>query len=182
MPDTSTCFRHFVFLYVCFLKFAKRSAMNSFFKQLSTVFYALAAGQLLFCAVAVFLRYQGTAAFDEASLQNATLTMVTPFLALGAFTAAWFVHKMRSAQGMNLKGVKEKSMHYRTTVLLRSAMIEGGNIILLVAYLLSGRPIHLGWFVAGMLLFFYFRPSPANFVRDYQLSFDEAKQLTKDTN
>jgi len=163
-----------------FQKFVKRSAMNSFFKQLSTIFYALAAGQLLFCAVAVFLRYQGTAAFDEASTQNSTLTMVTPFLALAAFTAAWFVHKMRTNQGMNQKTLSEKTMHYRTTVLLRSAMIEGGNIILLVAYLLSGRPIHLAWFVAGMLLFFYFRPSPANLVRDYQLSFDEAKQLTKD--
>jgi len=111
--------------------------MNRFFKQLSTVFYALAAGQLLFSAVAVFLRYQGTAAFDEASIQNTTLTMVTPFLALGAFTAAWFVHKMRTAQGINRKTLNEKTTHYRTTVLLRSAMIEGGNIILLVAYLLS---------------------------------------------
>ncbi|MFM9952230.1 MAG: hypothetical protein ACKV1O_30140 [Saprospiraceae bacterium] len=154
--------------------------MNSFFKQLSTIFYALAAGQLLFCAVAVFLRKQGTAAFDEASIENSTLTMVTPFLALAAFTAAWFVHKMRASQGMGRKNLSEKTMHYRTTVLLRSAMIEGANIILLVAYLLSGRPIHLAWFVAGMLLFFYFRPSPANFVRDYQLSFDEATQLTKD--
>jgi hypothetical protein len=163
-----------------FQKFTNRSAMNSFFKQLSTLFYALVAGQLLFCAVAVLLRYQGVAALDEASMENTTLTMVTPFLALGAFTAGWFVHRMRSAQGMQLKSIGEKVQHYRTTVLLRSAMIEGGNIMLLVAYLLSGRPIHLGWFAAGMLLFIYFRPSPENLVRDYQLPFDEANQLRKE--
>jgi len=180
MPEAHRVSGILFFSMFVFQKFEKRSAMNSFFKQLSTLFYALAAGQLLFGAVAVFMRYKGTAAFDEASHQNTTLTIIAPFLGLGAFTIAWYVHKMRSAQGMNLKELQAKKMHYRTTVLLRSAMIEGGNIILLVAYLLSGRPIHLAWFAAGMLFFFFFRPSPGNFVRDYQLSFDEANQLTKE--
>ncbi|NUN99183.1 MAG: hypothetical protein HUU01_01070 [Saprospiraceae bacterium] len=155
--------------------------MDNFFKQLNVLFYALTAGQLLFCAVALFLRSQGAEAFNEASQFDNTLTMVTPFLALGAFTAAWFVHKIRTAQGGQQKELGEKMQHYRLTVLLRSAMIEGGNIILLIVYLLSGRPIHLAWFAAGVLLFLYFRPSRDNFVRDYQLSLEEESQLRKNS-
>ncbi len=156
--------------------------MNHFFKQLSLIFYALGAGQLLFCAVAVFLRSQGAAAFEEASHYNTSLTMWTPFLVLGAFTAAWLVHKMRTSQASNLKDLKEKVPHYRTTVLLRAAMIEGGNILLLVSYLLSGRPIHLIWFAAGMVLFGVFRPGLSNFIRDYRLSFEEENLIKNEVN
>lgn len=153
--------------------------MNDFFKQLNILFYALAAGQLLFCAVAIFLRFEGVAGFDETSAQNTTLTMIAPFLTLAAFAGAWFINQTRVAQGVELKGLNEKTGHYRTTIVIRSAIIEGGNIIMLIVYLLSGRPIHLIWFAVGMLLFLYFRPSHSNLVRNYQLSFEEESQLKK---
>lgn len=151
--------------------------MKKLFSQLNAVFLALGIGQLLFCAAAIYIRSQGSASFDLADDNSATLAMVTPFLALGAFAAAWAIHKMRVAQGAALKELAEKLVHYRTTVLLRAAMIEGGNIILLIVYLLNGAPIHLVWFGAGILFFAYFRPSPNAFVRDYQLPNNEEREL-----
>ncbi len=71
----------------------------------------------------------------------------------------------------------EKLEHYRNLIIIRCAMVEGGNLMALILALLSGQGFFFMLFLAGLIAFVYFRPSKAEFMRDFNLTPEEERRF-----
>ena len=69
-----------------------------------------------------------------------------------------------------LEGVHAKFNHYRTSNIVRFAMLEGGNLFAIVIVLLTGSTFFYLFFGLGMAVFLMARPSKENFINDYNVS------------
>ena len=142
---------------------------KALFRSAFTLYVALFLAQIVFCLFVVFLITQPDKTLMEGS-DYPVLGLLVVFLASGA---AWYMNKLRTDQVTHMKANHEgKLLHYRTTVLLRSAMVEAGNMFCIVLALLEGSLMPLIFFCLGLGVFLYFRPKLDEVVRVYQM--DEA--------
>lgn len=138
------------------------------FRQINILYFALLAGQILFCTVVVF------AILDPETRQTgwpeAPFGLLVPVLLAGIIPLVFFINNRQLQQAPAQENLSAKIGHYRTLVILRSALIEGANLFCLVVLLLENNSTFLIFFGAGLLLFLYFRPSVNEFLQHYQLS------------
>jgi hypothetical protein len=150
---------------------------QSTFRKAKLIFYALLFGQLFFCAVVYYLltTAPGREFGDAADL----LPPLTPYLVIAACALlAHFLNRLRRNQGQGLTGsLGAKVLHYRTSVLLRSAVLEAGNILILTFMLLTFEQDYWLAFALGIGLFLLARPSREEFLSIYQLSGEEANMI-----
>jgi len=103
---------------------------------------------------------------------------VPPVILAGA-GSAYLLNRERQAQLGHLTGLAAKAEHYRASVIIRSALMEGANLFAIIAALIDVNMTYLLYFAVGLLAFVYFRPSEAEFSRAYDLSAAEQEQLRK---
>lgn len=151
--------------------------MKEQFRQINILYLALAGGQVAICAVLIFLLNQRdtNAVAEDASME--IYKMIIPFIVLFGVGAAWYMNRLRIAQGATLKSLEEKVQHFRTTVITRSALIEGPNLLVLILAFLLNQMTYFAFFALGFAAFLYFRPTVDQFIRDYQISGSEEQQL-----
>lgn len=145
------------------------------FRQTNILYYALLLGQILFCLVAVF-------ALDSAQPRQSgwpgePFGMIVPIMMVGLFGVAFLLNNKRLAIGAGEPDLDAKVAHYRTTVIIRSALVEGANLLSVVCFLLENNTTFLIFFACGMLVFLYFRPSVNEFMQHYGLSAAEQAEM-----
>jgi hypothetical protein len=148
------------------------------FRSAFLLYVALLLGQILFCFVILFLITQPDRAplSEDSAYPYLGLTIV--FLAAGT---AWFLNKLRLDSLPKLQAnFGGKIMHYRTSVILRSAVLESGNLFCLVLALLEGSLTPVLHFCLGLGVFLYFRPSIEEMAQHYQLTAAEEESLRQD--
>jgi hypothetical protein len=144
------------------------------------LYLALLAGQVLFCLVVVVLVNSGQGP-GEAGAYGDLLKTVAPLMLIAALGGAYFLTKKRKQEGALLPGINEKAAHYRALVITRSGLLEGANLVVLVAMLLENdTATYLPYFVIGILAFLYFRPSVNRFITEYEIPEREAQVLKKE--
>jgi hypothetical protein len=142
--------------------------MTSNFQQIKLLYLSLLVAQLIFAVVILMTtgipRHFGKLAPDDLYLLLGIL------LSFGSiFTANWINHQRKGLVN-RMDALPEKLMHYRSLVIIRSALVEGANIMTLTFALLTGQGFFYIIFVAGFLAFLYFRPSKREFSEDYDIS------------
>jgi hypothetical protein len=98
-------------------------------------------------------------------------------LLLGAAGTAFALNQVLTRRGQRLNYLAPKLQQYAIASLVRLAIVEGGNLLILIITLLSGNLNSLLFFALGMLVFLYFRPSRENFIMSFELSAEEQRQL-----
>ena len=140
------------------------------------IYVSLVLGQVIFSLFTVFLITQPDRDLKEGS-DYPFLGILVVFLAAGA---AWFVNKLRKDQLPKLRFNHDgKLLHYRTTVIMRSAMVEAGNLFCLILALLEGSLAPILYFCVGMVVFLYFRPQLAELVQLYGMNEEERQALER---
>lgn len=138
------------------------------FRQTRILYLALLAGQILFCSVIVF------ALLDPETRQSgwpaAPFGTLLPILMAGLLPLVLYLNRQQLVKAGEQPDLSSKLAHYRTLVIMRSALIEGMNLFFLVILLLENNTTLLIFFAFGLLLFLYFRPSVNEFLSNYQLS------------
>lgn len=129
------------------------------FRPFNILFLSMLMGQVLMLGVIYF----GLGVTHQGDI----FAMIVPFVILGGIGAAYFIYQSRKAQGAELDDIDEKIVHYRSSFILRAALIEGPTLLGIVGYFLDGNPTYLMYIGAGLLAFIFFRPSIAEFERDY---------------
>ncbi len=132
--------------------------------QLQVIFLALALGQLLFCFVVVYLILTNSLPVTD---MGAITSIVLPLELMSIIGLAYVLNRQRLSQGASLGSPKEKIQHYRVTVILRLALVEGANLFALVIAMLESELALLAYFAVGMLAFLYFRPVKGEFEQAY---------------
>lgn len=139
------------------------------------LYYALLGGQLLFCLITLFLITQPDKMIADSGVD---FTQWGFFVIAFAVSVGFYLNQLRRRQGATLQArLEAKVMHYRTTVIMRSAAIEAGNLFALVLAIMQVDLTPLLLFAAGMMAFIFLRPNLREIVNTYQLSGEERRQL-----
>lgn len=148
------------------------------FRLTSQIYMALFLGQLLFAGI-VFWMITGKTADASENYRSFSFDRLPLMIALTGLTGALLMNKLRTAQGALLSDIPLILRHYHTTVLLRSAILEGCNLIVLTLALINGNLYYLGYFAVGMVGFLYFRPTPDSLSREYGLTQGQEQELKR---
>ncbi len=152
--------------------------MTHQYKQTSLVYTALFIGQLLFAVLVIWMiTSKGANATD--GYRSYTLEQLPLIIALTGLTGAFLMNRLRTSQGAGLQHIGQILQHYHTTVILRSAILEGCNLIVLTLALLHGNLLYLIYFGLGMAGFLYFRPSPEGLANEYGLTRQQEEELKR---
>ncbi|MCB0554882.1 MAG: hypothetical protein KDD02_15125 [Phaeodactylibacter sp.] len=143
-------------------------------KQLQLIFLALAAGQILFCLVVVYLAQTGTLSPSNLGLP---LSFLLPTILFAAAGTAYFLSNRLSMEGKQLPTLSEKVQHYRNASILRLALVEGANILIVSFAMLEANLSFLAFFAIGLLIFAYFRPGLDKLAQSYELNAQELGAL-----
>ena len=127
--------------------------MNTITQPLQIIFLALLGGQLLFAGVVYYLLQGATPAPDKQFFGY----FVPLFLLLCGGLAFW-INNRRLEQMQQLPDAATRTEFYRSTVILRLALVEGANLFAIIAALVAENKGLLLNFLIGLLVFLYFRP------------------------
>ena len=134
------------------------------YQRIELIFYSLAAGQIIFAAITYFLL------LDEGGKSDIPeLLYVVPLALIACMGAAYFMNNKLREAAPDQKEAATKLSHYQSRVIMRGALMEGGNLLAIIAAFLTGDVTYIFIFLVGFAVFFYFRPSKYELEHDYQL-------------
>ena len=151
------------------------NATKNLYRSIYLLYVALFLGQILMGFVIIFLITRPDHALKDGS-DYPTLGLLIILLAGGA---AWWINSMRREQIFKLRfaNLLEKMQHYRTSILIRSAITEAANLFCLVIALLESSLTPLLFFCLGLGVFLFFRPKSQEFIANYGLDGEEQQQI-----
>lgn len=139
-------------------------SIKQIFKATQIIYFALFMGQTMVAVIFYFLIMENTS--NEASILN----YIAAFITIGTISASIFLHKMGNKGGIELKDdLIERLKHFRTFSIIRWAMLEGGNIAILVFMFIEQNPFYLVFFTFGIGAFILARPTVDSIIKDYKL-------------
>ncbi len=144
----------------------KNNPMDTF-KQLKIIFFALAAGQIFYFVVSFILIENGTV------LLNKDVSTVWGFIVPLIFVLMVVASKVLYNRAINSKikaGDEEKLITYRTSNIIKFALLEGANIFCITFYLLTSDFLYAGMFIIIMGIFFVNYPGKEKFMAEFGLS------------
>ena len=146
------------------------------FKQLDVIYFALLAGQILFAGVSIFLNDFRM----EMGIENNIFLYIIPLMGFGVILLDGWIQGKRKEEAAKMEtGLDEKIMHYRQTTLIRSALIEGVNLLAIVGYFLTSNLYLLVFLGLGLLLFLQVKPSKAHFIKLYKLASSDRDSILR---
>lgn len=151
--------------------------MRGQYRTTLLIYIALLLGQIVFCLFTVFLITQPDSPLASDKIQYPYAGILVVFLATGA---AWYVNQLRiksvAVLHANFAG---KLLHYQTTVIFRSAMVQAGNLFCLVLVILENSLSPLVYFCIGLMAYLYFKPNSEELVNVYKLNNAEKREVEK---
>jgi hypothetical protein len=146
-------------------------------KKLQTLYRALLMGQVLFAAVAVFIRTQGV--FSNVTEDVSRILQVVAVVF--AFTSIWAgmsVYRKRVAALKDKDISTEKKIgEYTGISLMKWAMTEGPALFCMVGYLLTGNWSFIGLGAIVLFVFAGYAPQKSKIIAELGLSDGEAGKL-----
>ncbi|MFK7773648.1 MAG: hypothetical protein AB8F94_15970 [Saprospiraceae bacterium] len=150
------------------------------FKGNYIIYYALVAGQVLIALVISFLMMGNEITFGW-DMSN-PFHLIAPILMLSSISMSSFLFTKKMEEAKNIKGLFSKLAHYRSAIILRSAVIEGVNLACIIFYFLEQNYFFLLLFFIGLGVFLLVRPSEEFFREKYRLTEEERIKFRKMVN
>lgn len=141
------------------------------------VWAAMLIGQVFFCAIAIYLVKYGAMNIEQTDL-NEILLYIVPLIAVGCFSASYFLFKQRIIALKDIADLNTKIANYRSALILKWALLEGPSFFAIVAYLLTGNYLLLCVAVVIIIIFILTMPNQARFESDLELSWQDKNDIT----
>ena len=132
---------------------------QSTLKGLLILHRAMLLGQILFAAIAFFLKYTNNfpSSFTQ---QDKLLQVIAIAISFAGFFIGSSLFKRRITQARDsLNDIKEKAGAYRSASIIQWALLEGPSLFCIICFLLVGNYAFLALSAALMLWFFLTGPS-----------------------
>lgn len=160
---------------------SKKKPTQNDFKTNYKLYYALIAGQVLIAFIFSYLLIGSEITFSWE--MNSPFYLIAPILMLGCITVSSILFAKRMEEAKTIKGgLYSKLEHYRSTIILRSGLLEGANLICIIFYYLEQNYFFLLLFFTGFSVFLLVRPSEELFKEKYKLTEEERMEFKKITS
>lgn len=147
------------------------------FRSIQIIFAALLLGQLIFAGVVYFLIQSGE--FPPQAENGKLFANLILVVLAASVGAAWLLNQFLGSRAIQEGDLRLKLGRYQQRVLLRLALIEGGNLMGIILTLLTGNVQNLAYMVLGLAMFLLFRPNIGELARDYGLSTQEEEEVRR---
>lgn len=140
---------------------------NRDFRQLQVLFFAMVIGQLLFMAVVIFLLWED--GLEPSYLLSRTQDlMIAGAYVAGMIFVSRFIDGMWKKQIATMKRLQRSSFgHYRSTVILRLAILEGAGLLTIILAMVTRNPMLFLATALGLMAFWTAQPKEAEFTERY---------------
>lgn len=155
----------------------ERVSSSNEFKGIYILYYALMTGQILMTLIISYLIIDAEKNFTW-DMSN-PFHLVAPILILSAISMSSLLFTNKMEEAKNIKGLSGKLEHYRSSIILRSALLEGANLVCLIFFFLEQNYFFLLLFFLGFCVFLLVRPSEDNFKEKYRLTEEERMNFKK---
>ncbi|MES2555650.1 MAG: hypothetical protein V4604_05835 [Bacteroidota bacterium] len=135
--------------------------LDSFSTMLTVIFAGLIMGQLAFVGVAFFVLKPVVVANEDPVFLYLTIGLISAGIAGGFFFWNKLKTDLRTTENLD-----DKLAKYRSSTIIRMALLEGPNIFGIVAYLQTGNPIIMGITAGGIAFFLTYVPLKNKVKRD----------------
>ncbi len=132
-------------------------------KRLNIIYLALVSGQLLMCGVIVFLN------MGQETVTGSIFNYIAPIISLTTISVAFFLKGKHQEKARQLTDETQKLEHFRSSNIMRWALIEGGTITMIIFFFLEHNYIYLFLFALGMAAFTLLKPSEESLRENYRL-------------
>ncbi len=140
---------------------------NRDFRQLQVLFFAMVIGQLLFMAVVIFLLWEGGLAPSYLLGEYEDLMIAGAYVA-GMIFMSRFIDSMWKKQIATMQRLQRSSFgHYRSTVILRLAILEGAGLLTIILAMVTRNPVLFLATALGLMAFWTAQPREQEFTDRY---------------
>ncbi len=153
---------------------------KEFFKSIQIIHLALITGVIILGIFAYSFHYIGIEMEGGKEL-NFALIYVVPVFAIAGIIASNLVFKQKLKECIARPNLKEKLNCYRSALIIKFALIEGSSFFALVAFLLTGDLLYLGFAAILVVVFITYTPSKEKSIVDLELNPTE-KQIIFDAD
>lgn len=153
---------------------------KDFFKSVQIIHLALITGVIILGIFAFSFHYIGIEMEGGKEL-NFALIYVVPVFAIAGIVASNLVFKQKLKECITRPNLKEKLNCYRSALIIKFALIEGSSFFALVAFLLTGDLLYLGFAAILVVVFITYTPSKEKSIVDLELNQTE-KQIIYDAD
>ncbi len=147
--------------------------MNNF-QQLRIIYFALIIGQIIYLLVAFILVSNNLIALNEN--YNSVFGAIITLVVLG-FIAGSKLYYNQAVEKMKGELLQEKIAAYRTSSIVRFALLETANILCITFFLLTGDFLFVGMSLIVIGFFLINIPGRDKFISDFGLNPDEKNEL-----
>ncbi|HSD63015.1 MAG TPA: hypothetical protein VLB50_04425 [Ignavibacteriaceae bacterium] len=150
--------------------------MNTF-RQIRIIFFALIAGQLFYCIVALYLT--GNDFILTENDYGAFIGFIVPIIIVILVLASKYLYKRLISAQVKEASLYDKIISYRTNNIIKFALLEAANLLSITFYLLTGDFLYIGLFLIILALNFIYFPGKEKFMTDFELTQEDLEKLNK---
>lgn len=144
-------------------------------KNLSIIFFALFAGQVIYFLVGIFMIQQGTQ--NEFNEPNMIFLLLAPVITVSVIFVSRFIYSKQLNDFDMSSSLDDKLKSYQNINIIRLALLEGANIFNISLLIITSNYFFAALFVIPFAVFMLSRPSKDRFILDYQVAASDAAKI-----
>jgi hypothetical protein len=148
---------------------------KNYFSALNILFIALFIGQTIYFFVGLYMNQ--SANIDGFGGLNTIFMFITPIIVLSIILASKFIYSKLVTEFDKSSSLDQKLVSYRTTNLIKLALLEGANIFNISVMIITANYFFTALFIIIIVLFFFNKPNKEKFIMDYEVSVNDALKI-----
>ncbi|MGF1670566.1 MAG: hypothetical protein ACFCU6_08970 [Balneolaceae bacterium] len=140
-----------------------------YFKAINMIYYFMLGGQILLGAMGIYMVKSGFLEVENDLLYDVMLIVVSLYFVIG-MTGSYLYFKKRLAKTAEMKNFLEKTAHYRGSLVVQYAMVEGIALFAIVGFMFTGSTMLLAILVVTIVYFIMLKPSREKMASELNLT------------
>lgn len=146
--------------------------IQNYFKSLTIIHAALLLGQVFFGIVACYLVLTGLPGNNMGDLHDIFQNYI-PLGVIGSILGSLLITKSRLKTAREKNELEEKLGHYRATLIIKFALLEGATFLALICFVVTANYFLLGLAALTIIIFSINRPTKDKATTDLELNYAE---------
>jgi hypothetical protein len=145
------------------------------FKQIRMSFFALLAGQIFYFLVSFFLVMTNSVVVDKD--YDSLIGFMVPIIVVILVVGSKLLYSRLVNRKIKESSLDEKIFSYRTSNIIKFALLEAANLLSVTLYLITGDFLYVGMFIIVTALYLMNIPDKEKFIVEYELNREDINKL-----
>ena len=154
-------------------------SFNDQLRKMNLIVYAMMGGVMVFIAISFYLRYSGLFYSVNNELDK-IFKFLVPVLVFTGYLLGKTLFRVQLRKVKPDKGLDVRLKNYQIGAILQGALLEIPGSIAVLAFLLTGRALYLGFAILTIFALYFSRPTVEKVATELELTEEERQLLEKE--